>query len=253
MISLKNNRFIILLFFLGICWTFVSPISSAADDDYHLTSIWCADRPNAYCNQLNSERVLIPSELNAGLIPEKFTGLPPCYVEWPVYKNSAKCLQNSSNIFVETTRFSRDNNSFFYYWILNKLVTSDVTSSVYLMRVFNLMVCLLFFYWCKVVLDFKFNNLLILTWTITIVPIGIFYLVSTNPSSWAITGIGTFWVILLNIFHRLKQKEQINEKMYLLLAGSAALALLARIDSIVYLYIFNNINIDFIEHKKYFC
>ncbi len=235
LVGLKNNKFIIILFFLGICWTFVSPVSSAADDDYHLTSIWCVDRPNAYCNQLNLEKVLVPSELNAGLIPEKFTGLPPCYVEWPVYKNSAKCLENNSKTFVETTRFSKDNNSFFYYSILNRLVTSDVTVSVYFMRIFNLLVCLLFFYWCKVVLDFKFNSLLMLTWSVTIVPIGIFYLVSTNPSSWTITGIGIFWVVLLNIFHRLKQVKRVSQRMYFLLAGSALLALLARIDSIVYI------------------
>jgi hypothetical protein len=233
--NLSKYRFIICLFFLGISWTFISPISSAADDDYHLVSIWCADKPSEHCQQLNSEKVLVPSELNAGLIPEKFTGLPPCYVSWPVYVESAACLQSLAKSTVVTTRFSRDNNSVIYYWVLNKLVTSKAAPSVYFMRVFNLLICILFFCWCYSALDSHFAKLLRLTWTITLVPIGIFYLVSTNPSSWAITGIGIFWIVLLNILHRFKNLTRVSPNMLFLLVGSGLLAYLGRKDSIVYI------------------
>jgi len=64
----------VLLFLLGLSWAFASPIGSAADDHFHLSSIWCAKGENSLCNEGPNE--------DTQLVARVLASWPPFYYKW---------------------------------------------------------------------------------------------------------------------------------------------------------------------------
>jgi hypothetical protein len=87
------------------------------------------------------------------------------------------------------------------------------------------------------VAPFIVKRALILSWGLVLIPVGIFNIASTNPSSWTISGIGTLWAFLLSlIFHRNSR----NRMFYLSITGillSLIISLGSRNDSRIYVLV----------------
>ena len=232
------------LLILGFCWTFASPIGSAPDEDFHLTTIWCLKGENDLCNfGIDDSRK----------VPALWSSWPPCYVNWPNSDKSAECLTNLELPLqlVATNRFSRPGEDpVLFYQVMNSFAGDNPINSVNFMRFFNVLISSLLFFLAIYVAPFIVKRALILSWGLVLIPIGIFNIASTNPSSWTITGIGTLWVFLLSlIFHRKSR----NKMFYLSIAGvllSLLISLGSRNDSRIYVLVtFITVTLLFITKK----
>ena len=217
------------LLILGICWTLASPIGSAPDEDFHLTTIWCLKGENNLCNfGIDDSRK----------VPALWSSWPPCYVSWPNSDKSAECLTNLELPLqlVATNRYSRPGEDpVLFYQVMNSFAGDNPINSVNFMRFFNVLISSFLFLLAIYVAPFIVKRALILSWGLVLIPIGIFNLASTNPSSWTITGVGTLWAFLLSlIFHRKSR----NKMFYLSITGvllSLIISLGSRNDSRIYL------------------
>lgn len=219
------------LFILGLCWTFASPIGSAPDDDYHLTTIWCLKGENNLCNF---------GVDNSRKVPALWSSWPPCYVNWPNSGKSAECLTNLELPLqlIATVRYSRPGEDpILFYQVMNSFAGDNPINSVNFMRFFNLLISSFLFFLAIYVAPFIIKRALILSWGLVLIPIGIFNIASTNPSSWTITGIGTLWAFLLSlIFHRNSR----NKMFYLSIIGvslSLMISIGSRNDSNIYILV----------------
>ena len=219
------------LLILGLCWTFASPIGSAPDEDFHLTTIWCLKGENNLCNFGVSD---------SRKVPALWSSWPPCYVNWPNSDKSAECLANLELPLqlIATKRYSRPGEDpVLFYQVMNSFAGDNPINSVNFMRFFNVLISSFLFFLAIYVAPFIVKRALILSWGLVLIPIGIFNIASTNPSSWTITGVGTLWAFLLSlIFHRKSR----NKMFYLSLTGvllSLIISLGSRNDSRIYVLV----------------
>jgi hypothetical protein len=64
---------------------------------------------------------------------------------------------------------------------------------------------------------------LIASWAVVSVPLAMFTIASTNPSSWSIIGIGTYWVSLLSFLRSKTLKYSIINGVLLFISGLIAI------------------------------
>jgi hypothetical protein len=172
-------------------WSLSSSVGASPDDDFHLASIWCgAGEKPGLCEDTGQEghRLVLPGLVQSG-----------CYVFEPA--QSAEC-QEENQIFTRSTLIDTTRGSFIsnyppvYYAMMSGFATSDIPLSVIAIRIINS----LFFIGSLVALiaiaPRAMRKTYFWMWALTIVPLGIFLISSTNPSSWAITGVPTAWMAL---------------------------------------------------------
>lgn len=217
----------------GISWAISSPPGSAADEIYHLGSIWCAWGEDDIClfdgeAQDNGRRNIT---LTSG-----FSKAGCFRSDIDKENKSAKCyLQNSQN----QERFAWEMNSGNYpgltYSVLRIFASNNIELSVMIMRFFNYS---LFTFLCILALfTLSRENMYAsyLAFLITIIPVSIFFMTSINPTSWSITGIGFYWVFLWNYFSKVKNSI-INLNLISLIV-CAILVIGSRSDSAAYLVV----------------
>jgi hypothetical protein len=177
---------------LGLgAWAFSSPAGASPDDDFHLASLWCGlgDRAGLCAPSNIPGQKMIDSGLNRAA----------CYAMQP--KVSAGC-QDALAIFSNSEVISSSRGSFssnyppVYYASLGILATPDIPTSALLMRFANILVFLLSFVALWLLLPSALRRTQFWMWAATVVPLGAFLIASNNPSSWAITGVGTAWFAL---------------------------------------------------------
>jgi hypothetical protein len=186
--SSKSEFSHIILFVLSFlimagCWAAASSYGSQADDNYHLASIYCENLDLDVCT-------LDSSGLNA-LLPGSITKLIP-----------------GNDVFEFTNHFNgpKSRPSVFYI-AMSKLATENVVESALVMRVTNAIIASLVLLVALVVAPRRIRYLLMFTWGIAIIPVGIFTIVSANPSSWAMSAVGTFWVFCLASLRSMQKNE----------------------------------------------
>ena len=172
-------------------WSLSSAVGASPDDDFHLASIWCGsgDKPGL-CEKSPEpgHRMLLPGLVQSG-----------CYVFEP--GQSAKC-QLDSPIFEQSTLIDSTRGSFtsnyppVYYAIMSGLATADIPSSVIAIRIVNSLFFVASIIGLILTAPRSMRKTYFWMWALSIVPLGIFLVASTNPSSWAITGVPTAWMAL---------------------------------------------------------
>ena len=214
-----------LLFLLvGSAWAVASPPMSAADDDFHLTSIACAQGEGLFCERVDETTVRVPSTIAS----------QPCFI-----KNSfrgADCLRWNPEL-VEVDRWDGDGEHIPqpYYWSMSRLLSSDFWVSIVTMRIANVAIASTLLFLALALLSGGVRTAFALAWLVTIMPVGIFHIASTNPSSWATAGVATFWALLLGAIAARKGPRWLRFALICSTALSALVALLGRSDSIIYL------------------
>jgi hypothetical protein len=223
-----------LLFLLGLSWAFASPIGSAADDHFHLSSIWCAKGENNLCNNGPNE--------DTQLVARVLASWPPCYVKWPSSFKSADCL-SEIELPLQLIEIKKDylnspgNYPPLFYDAMKIFAGDNPYSSIQIMRIINTFISSFLLFLALLVSPFIVKRALIISWGIVIIPVGIFYIASTNPTSWAIGSLGTFWAFILAIIY---QRKRSNKLLLVAIIGallSLLLSLGSRSDSVVYLTI----------------
>jgi hypothetical protein len=213
-----------LLFLVAlVSWGFSSPVGSSPDDDYHLTSIWCAGGLDELCQAGDqaSERT----------VPDVLLTSSGCYAFHP--EASADCVAAPVSVMSNTNRgnFVGSYPPVFYS-AMNVFAGADVATSVLLMRGFNALLYVgvlsaLFF-----ALPRQRRGPLLWGSLITLVPLGMFIIPSVNPSSWAILSAATLWISLVAYFTATSVRARVGFGAFAGLATVMGAG--ARSDSAVY-------------------
>ena len=216
---------VLILLVLG-AWSLASPIGAAPDDDFHLTSTWCANAERTDLCEPGpavDERIVAPAVL-----------LAPCFSQDP--EVSAACQDDylglGSEPSVTTHRGSFQNNyPPLFYAVMNIFAGPDLLGSGLLMRLFNILLFVAFSTALYVLVPRDLRPSLVWGWMISVVPLGLFLIPSNNPSSWAIMGVGFSWLALL-AFTRTAGRTKVA--LGVIFALTALMAAGARGDSAIY-------------------
>ena len=178
-------------------WAFASPIGAGADDDFHLSSIWCGG--------LEAENLCEPAaaaderEVSRDLFRNAH-----CYFGQPAVSASCQGEYLGDDLTEDVQATDRGNFAGLYppvyYFAMSAFAGDNLQISALTMRVatsvlFVGMVTAIFF-----LLPVRRRLTLVLSIIATIVPLGMFYIPSNNPSSWALISAGTLWMALLGYF-----------------------------------------------------
>ncbi len=180
-----------------VAWAASSPVGASPDEDYHLASIWCPRPIESSGCQFTTDNGVITSVS----VPE-------------VIAEAQACLGGSSGVGsycidelseTETVRTERFDNGAYpagYYQLMRVFVGSDVDQSVFNMRVFNGLLGISLLVLCGALSTSESRRNLILASVVALVPMGVFFVASVNPSSWSITGVLVYGVSLYSAIER---------------------------------------------------
>ena len=184
---------IALLGFIALAsWGLSSPAGSSPDDDFHLTSIWCAQGERAgICENITETSVSVPDNVVHS----------PCFA---FNKDvTGACQANLTNELVSVGRANTLEHSYpgGFYWTMSWFTGPDVTLSVVLMRLFNAALFVAMATATFLLVERTWRGPLALGVAVTIVPLGMFIIPSTNPSSWTLFAPAFLFVLARSLLH----------------------------------------------------
>lgn len=170
-----------LLLFLTLgAWSLSSPVGSSPDDDFHLASIWCGQgERDGLCEAGSAEnKRLVPVKaINAVCYAFNTEATAAC--QGPGYLDPGFEL-------AETNRVNTGNQYPGGFYLVVSIFTGDnIAVSTVAIRLFNsaIFAALTVATWCLLPRGLRFT--LAGSVALTFVPIGVFFVASVNPSSWA--------------------------------------------------------------------
>jgi len=167
-------------------WAFASPIGSTPDDDYHLVSIWCGQGfRDGICEEGSEPREVVVRET---LMKYSF-----CYAGKP--DETGECEQ--TDLFAPTTRSNAGENPRVFYWVASWFASNDLTGSIISIRFFNSIIIVLGFAAVIFALPRHLRRVPVVSAVSIAVPLGLFIIPSTNPSSWGVYAVVLFFSAFL--------------------------------------------------------
>ncbi|MEC5150967.1 DUF2142 domain-containing protein [Cryobacterium sp. GrIS_2_6] len=209
-----------------LSWATASPVGASPDDDFHLASIWCGDGLRAGLCETG------PSEAER-VVPESVT-TSACYAFKPTETASCQGGDIASSV---TTMIATGRGNWtgayppLFYSVMGMFAGPNITISVLLMRAFNALLFVAFttaLFW---LLPPARRPLLPIALVVSVVPLGMFLIPSTNPGSWAILSAGTLWISLLGYFETHGRRRL---GLGLLAAAATVIGSAARADAALY-------------------
>jgi len=191
---LKSHSFVILPTFaflvLGWAWAIASPPGSSADEGFHMSTIWCAWGPSESC-----EASVIPDTV---MVPDRVANAS-CFAQQG--SSDARCVYERTDWYVQAGIVDGSSQSYppVYHKVLRAFVGPNVHQSVLLMRMFNVALAAGLLALALAVCKPVVRRAVALSWMVCLVPMGIFFIASINPSGWAITGGSLFWAFFYTL------------------------------------------------------
>ena len=178
--------------FIGIGgWALASPVGSSPDEDFHLASIWCSwGEREGVCEPASAENL---REVPAWLVLSSH-----CFAFDE--EQSASCAPTSTEL-APTDRVNVSSNyPPIFYATMGLFVGEDVAVSVISMRLFN--TALFVGTVLTLLLLLRSGQRAPLVWAAVFgsVPVGVFFIASANPSSWAVLSGLSVWIALVGYF-----------------------------------------------------
>lgn len=204
-------------------WAFSSPVGSSPDDDFHLASIWCGLGERAgLCEDPGDGSLdrLVPASLPYS----------PCYAFNP--EQSGDCWVPDVSGMTTVTRANIDGlYPPLFYGTMSLFASPDVQTSVLAMRLFNAafaigLLTVVFF-----ALPRWTRPALVISIAATSVPLGVFVIASTNPSSWAVLSAAVVWISLYGATQTTGRRRMVLAALALF---GAVIGAGARADAAVY-------------------
>lgn len=223
------RMFLPVAFFLTlVAWALTSPVGSSPDDDYHLSSIWCAGGEHQGVCQED------PSNPVAYLVPESVGFAHECFAFDASV--TAACTVNLPDTLVSTERVNNSAGLYptLFYRTMNTLVGPDEQRSVLMMRLLNAAIAAGLLALAMRVLTPAVRSAVVVVVLVIYVPLGLFVIPSTNPSSWTVAGITFLWAFGLAFAHRTSWRTRRTWVLLLATVASAVLALGSRVDAAAY-------------------
>lgn len=166
----------------GAGWVIASPIGSSPDDDYHLDSIWCPHPVEDSC----------PTRVVDGVteieVPRPIGDNSPCYAFKS--EDSAACSIKFSD---DDTRWAirYDAGAYppGYYRFHHLLIGPNARIAALAMRTANVLIAVALLGTIGVLMPKRLRQHYAFALLASLIPMGIYFIASNNPSSWSITGI----------------------------------------------------------------
>lgn len=183
----------LLAFVALMSWGLSSPVGSSPDDDFHLASIWCAAGDEA--------RTCEPSPTAENReISEKLLRSHVCFAFYP--DASAACQPGDlSDVQAPLIDSERGNFAGLYppvfYGTMSLFAGDNLETSVLVIRAVNSLLMVGLMTAVVVVAPRRLRMPAVLGVVGTAVPLAVFIIPSTNPSSWAIISAATLWPALM--------------------------------------------------------
>jgi len=179
-------------------WAITSPVGSSPDDDYHLVSIWCGQGfRDGLCEQ--------GSEPGQVLVRETLKSNSFCFASQPL--ESGFCPETDSR--GETTRTNGGENPRIFYWVNSWLASDQIVASVISIRIFNATLIILALALVLVFLPTHLRRVSVIGVLMTSLPLGLFIIPSTNPSSWGFGAILVFFSAFVGFLATSSRRDRI--------------------------------------------
>ncbi len=217
------------MFLLALfAWAVTSPVGSSPDDDYHLASIWCAGGERDGVCEVDSQQ----SDIR--LVPESVGFAHECFAYDATV--TAACTEALSERVVATDRVNDVQGLYpgTFYSAMGLLVGPDEQRSVLLMRVANALIAVALLALAVRVLSPAIRSAVVVVVVVVYVPLGLFIIPSTNPSSWTLTGITFLWAFGLALARRTDWRSRRTWVLAAATIISAVLAIGSRVDAAAY-------------------
>jgi hypothetical protein len=186
---------------LGVCWALSSPVGSSPDDDFHLTSIYCATGDPVLCRDVDGAGSGTAVEVPAAVVSSV------CFAFRS--EESGACTDDFTD--VPKTRTERFNAAGDYpptfYAAMSVFAGSDVARSVLVMRIVAMTVALGVLGLAAATSP-RMRDSQLLAWSLVSIPLGMFLFTSTNPSGWGVAGVAATWPAAYTILERAKRGER---------------------------------------------
>jgi hypothetical protein len=177
---------------LGLAWALSSPVGSSPDDDFHLTSIWCATDNEDAC----IENDVTPPDLSVE-VPEQLFGFR-CFAFAP--EQSGACSELPDDAKAEGVWFNAGTYPPTFYSAMAPFVGSDAARSVLVMRMVAVTVAMLVLglaAWAAP----QLRDTQLVAWCAVSVPLWLFFFPSTNPTGWGVAGVAAMWPASYALLH----------------------------------------------------
>jgi hypothetical protein len=229
--------FSILLAFLALgSWGLSSAVGSSPDDNFHLASLWCGEGDKVgICESM--------SGTTSKLVPKLVYESANCFAYQA--EQSAGCQNldlSGTSIEMSLAEHANTKNLYppLFYAINSVFVSENAQLSVILIRLFNSLLAVTLLSVLFFLLPHHLKHLPIWAVAATSVPLGMFIIPSTNPSSWAFISAGILLYSLLGFF----QTKGVRQFLLAMLCLVAALVGAgARGDSALYLILVTFISV----------
>ncbi|WP_313541168.1 DUF2142 domain-containing protein [Leifsonia aquatica] len=171
-------------------WALSSPAGSSPDDDFHQTSIWCADGVSSgTCDASShaSEYTVPPLVANGACFAFDAKQSGAC--QGGVDAGSTTGRGNFHGVYPP-----------FYYGFMHTFVTADVDVSIVVMRLVNATIFVALTSLLCWLLPARRRWTLVWSLAITLIPLGLFLIPSVNPSSWGLISSGLVLLAVVGYF-----------------------------------------------------
>lgn len=218
-----------LLLAFGAAWAVSSPPGSSPDDDYHLASIWCAW----------GERAGVCEQEEAGSAGVGSAQVPVDVVRAPCFAYDATasgaCGYSLPSSDLVGARVNDGSYPGLFYLTMRLFVHGSVDEAVVAMRITNVVLAAVLLGAAIILAPAGARRALGLAWLVTLTPLSVSIIASTNPSSWTLIGLGTYWLFLYRTLLPLGGRKRWAAAV--LAAVSAALTAGSRADGAAYLVV----------------
>lgn len=178
-------------------WALSSPVGSSPDDDFHLTSIWCAgDGYPDVCEKadVENQRLVAAAFEEATCFKFKARQSAACQPELDDVSNSELVISDRGNF---TGLYPP-----VFYSVMHAFTSANLEFSAVLMRFVTIFIFITLSIVLWIAAPREMRPMLTIPWLLTSIPLGIFLFASNNPSSWALIGIGTSTLALHGLLAR---------------------------------------------------
>ena len=209
-------------------WAVTSPVGSSPDDDFHLSSIWCAGGERAGVCEID------PQDPGVRLVPESVGFAHECFAYDATV--TANCADELPASVMATDRVNNVQGLYpsGFYRVMGLLVGPDEVRSVLAMRVANALIAAGLLALALRVLTPGIRSAVLVVVVVLYIPLGLFIIPSTNPSSWTLTGITYLWAFGLALAQRHDWRSRRTWVLAAATVLSAGLAIGSRVDAAAY-------------------
>lgn len=184
-------------------WALASPIGSSPDDDFHLTSVWCANESRTdLCGPGDNagERSVPRGIVEAGCFVRQLDESAACQSDDAVSLGSDDLVSTERGNFIKAYPPV-------YYAVMNLFIGPDLYASALAMRLVTVVLFVALGTALFLLLPQPRRVPFVWGWLVSTVPLGLFIIPSNNPSSWSVIGVGLGWLALLGWYETIGRRK----------------------------------------------